>query len=154
LKILWFYFSFNKTITAPRVCHRIVAAAQSSTPVSVYNDLERCSLQFAYPDLKSMKPVSNMPTQTFVFILTGANGQKRFGTCRRFLPFGSGDPCSIVLLTRERPEVVLLNQLLTVAESKVTFGSLSACLPLLDAAASVSMTGGEDVVVRISKLEG
>ncbi len=112
-------------------------------------------MQFAYPDLNSLRPVSSMQTQTFVFILTDASGRKRYGTCRRFLAFGEKLPCSIVLLTRDRPEQILLNQLLAVVENKIAFGSLSAGLPLLEAAASVVLpaTGSDEVSVPVSKIE-
>lgn len=101
-----------------------------------------------------------MTTQTFVFILTDGTGKKRFGTCRRFLPFGAGArfPCSIVLVTTERPEQGLLEQLLRVAENKIAFGALGACVPLLEAAAAATLpkTSGaaaSEVVVIVSQLE-
>jgi hypothetical protein len=95
-----------------------------------------------------------MQTQTFVFILTDANGKKRFGTCRRFLAFGEKLPCSVVLLTRERPEQVLLNQLLAIVENKIAFGSLSAALPLLNEAVSIPMSAmGSEVRVAVSPVE-
>lgn len=97
-----------------------------------------------------------MQTQTFVFMLTDASGKKRYGTCRRFLAFRDRFPCSIVLLTKDRPELVLLNQLLAVAENKMAFGSLAACIPLLSAAAAVSLpaSGSDDVEVAVSAIEG
>uniref|UniRef100_A0A8C2KRH1 DENN domain containing 2A n=1 Tax=Cyprinus carpio TaxID=7962 RepID=A0A8C2KRH1_CYPCA len=40
---------------------------------------------FCFPDAKDWAPVDNFPSETFSFVLTGENGSRRFGYCRRLL---------------------------------------------------------------------
>nr|XP_046208058.1 DENN domain-containing protein 2A-like [Oncorhynchus gorbuscha] len=44
--------------------------------------------QFCFPDAKDWTPVDNFPSETFSFVLTGEDGSRRFGYCRRLLPTG------------------------------------------------------------------
>ncbi|XP_037651642.1 suppression of tumorigenicity 5 protein [Sebastes umbrosus] len=46
--------------------------------------------QFCFPDAKDWSPVSEYPSETFSFMLTGEDGSRRFGYCRRLLPTGKG----------------------------------------------------------------
>ncbi|XP_078272902.1 DENN domain-containing protein 2A isoform X2 [Rhinoraja longicauda] len=46
--------------------------------------------QFCFPDAKDWVPVSEFPSETFSFVLTGEDGSRRFGYCRRLLPTGKG----------------------------------------------------------------
>ncbi|XP_039989081.1 LOW QUALITY PROTEIN: DENN domain-containing protein 2A [Xiphias gladius] len=46
--------------------------------------------QFCFPDAKDWVPVDNFPSETFSFVLTGEDGSRRFGYCRRLLPSGKG----------------------------------------------------------------
>uniref|UniRef100_I3JQE3 DENN domain containing 2A n=1 Tax=Oreochromis niloticus TaxID=8128 RepID=I3JQE3_ORENI len=46
--------------------------------------------QFCFPDAKDWAPVDNFPSETFSFVLTGEDGSRRFGYCRRLLPSGKG----------------------------------------------------------------
>ncbi|XP_026775529.1 DENN domain-containing protein 2A isoform X1 [Pangasianodon hypophthalmus] len=46
--------------------------------------------QFCFPDAKDWAPVDNFPSETFSFVLTGEDGSRRFGYCRRLLPTGKG----------------------------------------------------------------
>uniref|UniRef100_A0A8C7IRK7 DENN domain-containing protein 2A n=1 Tax=Oncorhynchus kisutch TaxID=8019 RepID=A0A8C7IRK7_ONCKI len=46
--------------------------------------------QFCFPDAKDLKPVENYPSEMFSFVLTGEDGSRRFGYCRRLLPSGKG----------------------------------------------------------------
>ncbi|XP_051545939.1 DENN domain-containing protein 2A-like isoform X2 [Myxocyprinus asiaticus] len=46
--------------------------------------------QFCFPDSKDWAPVDNFPSETFSFVLTGEDGSRRFGYCRRLLPSGKG----------------------------------------------------------------
>uniref|UniRef100_A0A7N8XVR5 DENN domain containing 2A n=1 Tax=Mastacembelus armatus TaxID=205130 RepID=A0A7N8XVR5_9TELE len=41
--------------------------------------------QFCFPDAKDWVPVDNFPSETFSFVLTGEDGSRRFGYCRRLL---------------------------------------------------------------------
>ncbi|XP_037316368.2 DENN domain-containing protein 2A-like [Pungitius pungitius] len=45
---------------------------------------------FCFPDAKDWKPVENYPSEMFSFVLTGEDGSRRFGYCRRLLPSGKG----------------------------------------------------------------
>uniref|UniRef100_A0A4W4G441 UDENN domain-containing protein n=1 Tax=Electrophorus electricus TaxID=8005 RepID=A0A4W4G441_ELEEL len=46
--------------------------------------------QFCFPDAKDWSPVSEYSSETFSFMLTGEDGGRRFGYCRRLLPCGKG----------------------------------------------------------------
>ncbi|KAM6979868.1 DENN domain-containing protein 2B isoform 1-T2 [Aplochiton taeniatus] len=46
--------------------------------------------QFCFPDTKDWSPVSEYSSETFSFMLTGEDGSRRFGYCRRLLPSGKG----------------------------------------------------------------
>ncbi|CAL8243693.1 unnamed protein product [Lota lota] len=46
--------------------------------------------QFCFPDARDWSPVSDYNSETFSFMLTGADGSRRFGYCRRLLPSGKG----------------------------------------------------------------
>uniref|UniRef100_A0A8C3VBH1 DENN domain containing 2B n=1 Tax=Catharus ustulatus TaxID=91951 RepID=A0A8C3VBH1_CATUS len=46
--------------------------------------------QFCFPDAKDWLPVSEYNSETFSFMLTGEDGSRRFGYCRRLLPNGKG----------------------------------------------------------------
>ncbi|XP_055057853.2 DENN domain-containing protein 2B [Misgurnus anguillicaudatus] len=46
--------------------------------------------QFCFPDAKDWSPVSEFNSETFSFMLTGEDGSRRFGYCRRLLPSGKG----------------------------------------------------------------
>ncbi|XP_068452144.1 DENN domain-containing protein 2B [Clinocottus analis] len=46
--------------------------------------------QFCFPDAKDWSPVSEYASETFSFMLTGEDGSRRFGYCRRLLPTGKG----------------------------------------------------------------
>uniref|UniRef100_A0A8C5D575 UDENN domain-containing protein n=1 Tax=Gouania willdenowi TaxID=441366 RepID=A0A8C5D575_GOUWI len=45
---------------------------------------------FCFPDAKDWSPVSDYTSETFSFMLTGEDGSRRFGYCRRLLPTGKG----------------------------------------------------------------
>ncbi|XP_052453688.1 DENN domain-containing protein 2A [Carassius gibelio] len=45
---------------------------------------------FCFPDAKDWAPVDSFPSETFSFVLTGEDGSRRFGYCRRLLPSGKG----------------------------------------------------------------
>ncbi|XP_071357636.1 DENN domain-containing protein 2A-like isoform X3 [Trachinotus anak] len=46
--------------------------------------------QFCFPDAKDWESVENYPSEMFSFVLTGEDGSRRFGYCRRLLPSGKG----------------------------------------------------------------
>lgn len=46
--------------------------------------------QFCFPDAKDWAPVTQFESETFSFVLTGEDGSRRFGYCRRLLPSGKG----------------------------------------------------------------
>uniref|UniRef100_A0A672Z2Q8 UDENN domain-containing protein n=1 Tax=Sphaeramia orbicularis TaxID=375764 RepID=A0A672Z2Q8_9TELE len=45
---------------------------------------------FCFPDAKDWEPVENYTSEMFSFVLTGEDGSRRFGYCRRLLPSGKG----------------------------------------------------------------
>lgn len=45
---------------------------------------------FCFPDAKDWEPVDNYQSEMFSFVLTGMDGSRRFGYCRRLLPCGKG----------------------------------------------------------------
>ncbi|XP_078524312.1 DENN domain-containing protein 2A [Lissotriton helveticus] len=46
--------------------------------------------QFCFPDAKDWRPVDQFDSETFSFVLTGEDGSRRFGYCRRLLPGSKG----------------------------------------------------------------
>ncbi|XP_018426003.1 PREDICTED: DENN domain-containing protein 2A isoform X2 [Nanorana parkeri] len=46
--------------------------------------------QFCFPDTKDWTQVTEFDSETFSFVLTGEDGSRRFGYCRRLLPSGKG----------------------------------------------------------------
>ncbi|XP_069484914.1 DENN domain-containing protein 2A isoform X2 [Ambystoma mexicanum] len=46
--------------------------------------------QFCFPDVKDWRPVDQFTSETFSFVLTGEDGSRRFGYCRRLLPGNKG----------------------------------------------------------------
>nr|XP_020495169.1 DENN domain-containing protein 2A-like isoform X1 [Labrus bergylta]XP_020495170.1 DENN domain-containing protein 2A-like isoform X1 [Labrus bergylta] len=46
--------------------------------------------QFCFPNANGWEPVENYPSEMFSFVLTGEDGSRRFGYCRRLLPSGKG----------------------------------------------------------------
>uniref|UniRef100_A0A8C5QA31 DENN domain containing 2A n=1 Tax=Leptobrachium leishanense TaxID=445787 RepID=A0A8C5QA31_9ANUR len=46
--------------------------------------------QFCFPDAKDWAPVNHFVSETFSFVLTGEDGSRRFGYCRRLLLTGKG----------------------------------------------------------------
>uniref|UniRef100_A0A8C5B0B2 DENN domain containing 2B n=1 Tax=Gadus morhua TaxID=8049 RepID=A0A8C5B0B2_GADMO len=64
--------------------------------------------QFCFPDARDWSPVSDYSSETFSFMLTGADGSRRFGYCRRLLvrpphpPPPPHDPQCAISCARER----------------------------------------------------
>ncbi|KAM9751121.1 DENN domain-containing protein 2C isoform 1-T1 [Menidia menidia] len=46
--------------------------------------------QFCFPDSQDWKPASDIPSETFSFVLTGEDGSRWFCYCRKILPSGKG----------------------------------------------------------------
>ncbi|XP_067913110.1 DENN domain-containing protein 2C-like isoform X2 [Heterodontus francisci] len=46
--------------------------------------------QFCFPDISEWVAVSQLISETFSFVLTGEDGSRRFGYCRKLLPNGKG----------------------------------------------------------------
>ncbi|XP_041050997.1 DENN domain-containing protein 2C-like isoform X1 [Carcharodon carcharias] len=46
--------------------------------------------QFCFPDVSEWVAVSQLTSETFSFVLTGEDGSRRFGYCRKLLPNGKG----------------------------------------------------------------
>lgn len=56
--------------------------------------------QFCFPDINQF-PTEHMPSETFTFVLTDSDGDRRFGYCRRQLPLGAGPrfPVAFTIMT-------------------------------------------------------
>ncbi|KAK6472200.1 DENN domain-containing protein 2C isoform X2 [Huso huso] len=67
------------------------------------NKFEKCTRQsrdaeqrlraipsFCFPDSQEWRPSAELPSETFSFVLTGEDGGRWFGYCRRLLPRGKG----------------------------------------------------------------
>ncbi|XP_058859484.1 DENN domain-containing protein 2C isoform X2 [Acipenser ruthenus] len=50
----------------------------------------RAILSFCFPDSQDWRPSAELPSETFSFVLTGEDGGRWFGYCRRLLPHGKG----------------------------------------------------------------
>ncbi|XP_053562538.1 DENN domain-containing protein 2C [Bombina bombina] len=46
--------------------------------------------KFCFPDSKDWAPTSNLKSETFSFVLTGEDGSRWFGYCKKLLPQGKG----------------------------------------------------------------
>ncbi|KAJ8382792.1 hypothetical protein SKAU_G00035700 [Synaphobranchus kaupii] len=68
--------------------------------------------QFCFPDAKDWVPIDCFPSETFSFVLTGEDGSRRFGYCRRLLPGGKG---------RRLPEVYCIVSRLAALSSSPRF---------------------------------
>ncbi|XP_021573549.1 DENN domain-containing protein 2A [Carlito syrichta] len=55
-----------------------------------FEDQLKAIPQFCFPDAKDWTPVQQFTSETFSFVLTGEDGSRRFGYCRRLLPGGKG----------------------------------------------------------------
>ncbi|MFT7802209.1 DENN domain-containing protein 2C [Arapaima gigas] len=45
---------------------------------------------FCFPDSQDWRPCGDLPSETFSFVLTGEDGSRLFGYCRKILPSGKG----------------------------------------------------------------
>ncbi|KAI1892665.1 hypothetical protein AGOR_G00135900 [Albula goreensis] len=46
--------------------------------------------KFCFPDSQDWRPSADLPSETFSFVLTGEDGSRWFGYCRKILPSGKG----------------------------------------------------------------
>ncbi|XP_023687100.2 DENN domain-containing protein 2C isoform X1 [Paramormyrops kingsleyae] len=46
--------------------------------------------KFCFPDSQDWRPCGELPSETFSFVLTGEDGSRWFGYCRKILPSGKG----------------------------------------------------------------
>ncbi|KAK2869660.1 hypothetical protein Q7C36_001531 [Tachysurus vachellii] len=70
----------------PMLCHSAL-----ERPTKLMREAEqrlKAIPQFCFPDAKDWSPVSEYSSETFSFMLTGEDGSRRFGYCRRLLPSG------------------------------------------------------------------
>ncbi|KAM9327890.1 DENN domain-containing protein 2A-like isoform 2-T2 [Pholidichthys leucotaenia] len=79
-------------------CHYLPEVTQQFPPklercfkfMRATEDQLRIIPQFCFPDSKDWEPVEKYPSEMFSFVLTGEDGSRRFGYCRRLLPSGKG----------------------------------------------------------------
>ncbi|KAF4082766.1 hypothetical protein AMELA_G00131360 [Ameiurus melas] len=91
--------------------------------------------QFCFPDAKDWSPVSDYSSETFSFMLTGEDGSRRFGYCRRLLPSGKGQRLPEVYCVISRlgcfdlfSKVMELRRPMDSRLEHVDFESLFSCL--------------------------
>uniref|UniRef100_A0A4W4G091 UDENN domain-containing protein n=1 Tax=Electrophorus electricus TaxID=8005 RepID=A0A4W4G091_ELEEL len=65
--------------------------------------------QFCFPDAKDWSPVSEYSSETFSFMLTGEDGGRRFGYCRRLL-VSPGSPHHLIFLCSTCLAVFILDE--------------------------------------------
>ncbi|XP_035237910.1 DENN domain-containing protein 2C, partial [Anguilla anguilla] len=53
-------------------------------------DRLRAIPKFCFPDSQDWRPSADLPSETFSFVLTGEDGSRWFGYCRKILPSGKG----------------------------------------------------------------
>uniref|UniRef100_A0A3P9JNJ4 DENN/MADD domain containing 2C n=1 Tax=Oryzias latipes TaxID=8090 RepID=A0A3P9JNJ4_ORYLA len=63
---------------------------KSSRPSKETEDQLKVIPNFCFPDSQDWKPTADMSSETFSFVLTGEDGSRWFGYCRKILPRGKG----------------------------------------------------------------
>uniref|UniRef100_A0A8C7YC51 DENN/MADD domain containing 2C n=1 Tax=Oryzias sinensis TaxID=183150 RepID=A0A8C7YC51_9TELE len=69
---------------------KMVRFEKSSRPSKETEDQLKVIPNFCFPDSQDWKPTADMSSETFSFVLTGEDGSRWFGYCRKILPRGKG----------------------------------------------------------------
>ncbi|KAJ8396717.1 hypothetical protein AAFF_G00015550 [Aldrovandia affinis] len=80
----------TKSSYAPEVTYQFPKLDRPTKQVREAEQRLKAIPQFCFPDAKDWSPVSEYSSETFSFMLTGEDGSRRFGYCRRLLPCGKG----------------------------------------------------------------
>uniref|UniRef100_A0A8D0H8U9 DENN domain containing 2B n=1 Tax=Sphenodon punctatus TaxID=8508 RepID=A0A8D0H8U9_SPHPU len=80
----------SKNTYLPEVTYQFPKLERPTKQVREAEERLKAIPQFCFPDAKDWIPVSEYISETFSFMLTGEDGSRRFGYCRRLLPSGKG----------------------------------------------------------------
>nr|XP_020461426.1 suppression of tumorigenicity 5 protein [Monopterus albus]XP_020461435.1 suppression of tumorigenicity 5 protein [Monopterus albus]XP_020461443.1 suppression of tumorigenicity 5 protein [Monopterus albus]XP_020461454.1 suppression of tumorigenicity 5 protein [Monopterus albus] len=80
----------NKNSYSPEVTYQFPKLERPTKQMREAEQRLKAIPQFCFPDAKDWSPVSEYTSETFSFMLTGEDGSRRFGYCRRLLPTGKG----------------------------------------------------------------
>ncbi|KAJ8249289.1 hypothetical protein GJAV_G00233210 [Gymnothorax javanicus] len=80
----------NKSSYAPEVTYQFPKLERPTKQMREAEQRLKAIPQFCFPDARDWSPVSEYSSETFSFMLTGEDGSRRFGYCRRLLPSGKG----------------------------------------------------------------
>ncbi|XP_043938749.1 DENN domain-containing protein 2B isoform X2 [Protopterus annectens] len=80
----------GKNTYIPEVSYQFPKLERLTKQVREAEERLKAIPQFCFPDAKDWAPVSDYTSETFSFMLTGEDGSRRFGYCRRLLPSGKG----------------------------------------------------------------
>ncbi|KAM4723199.1 DENN domain-containing protein 2B [Rhinophrynus dorsalis] len=80
----------SKNTYIPEVTYQFPKLERPTKQVREAEERLKAIPQFCFPDARDWLPVSEYNSETFSFMLTGEDGSRRFGYCRRLLPSGKG----------------------------------------------------------------
>ncbi|XP_069821116.1 DENN domain-containing protein 2B isoform X3 [Dendropsophus ebraccatus] len=80
----------SKNTYIPEVTYQFPKLERPTKQVREAEERLKAIPQFCFPDARDWVPVSEYNSETFSFMLTGEDGSRRFGYCRRLLPSGKG----------------------------------------------------------------
>ncbi|XP_015270099.1 PREDICTED: suppression of tumorigenicity 5 protein [Gekko japonicus] len=80
----------SKNTYLPEVTYQFPKLERPTKQVREAEERLKAIPQFCFPDAKDWSPVPDYNSETFSFMLTGEDGSRRFGYCRRLLPSGKG----------------------------------------------------------------
>ncbi|KAM8938747.1 DENN domain-containing protein 2B [Pelodytes ibericus] len=80
----------SKNTYVPEVTYQFPKLERPTKQVREAEERLKAIPQFCFPDARDWLPVSEYNSETFSFMLTGEDGSRRFGYCRRLLPSGKG----------------------------------------------------------------
>ncbi|KAM4617329.1 DENN domain-containing protein 2B isoform 1-T4 [Discoglossus pictus] len=80
----------SKNTYTPEVTYQFPKLERPTKQVREAEERLKAIPQFCFPDARDWQPVSEYNSETFSFMLTGEDGSRRFGYCRRLLPSGKG----------------------------------------------------------------
>ncbi|KAG8438453.1 hypothetical protein GDO86_008943 [Hymenochirus boettgeri] len=80
----------SKNTYSPEVTYQFPKLERQTKQVREAEERLKAIPQFCFPDARDWLPVSEYNSETFSFMLTGEDGSRRFGYCRRLLPSGKG----------------------------------------------------------------
>lgn len=80
----------TKNSYAPEVTYQFPKLERPTKQMREAEQRLKAIPQFCFPDAKDWSPVPDYSSETFSFMLTGEDGSRRFGYCRRLLPIGKG----------------------------------------------------------------